>query len=169
VTTEISRPVAPVTAPAPPASRRRWIAAVTAVVLLAVGVGVWSWWTHRPVDVRDGTTAVSVEGLAARYGIDVNLVAVTAAGGLVEFRYQVVDPDKATPILHDPVLAPTLVAEASGKTLTMSAPPHRHGGELQLGGTYFFLMANAHNALRPGDLVTLVIGDARLEHIETQG
>ena len=62
-----------------------------------------------------------------------------------------VDPDKATPlILHDPDLAPTLVAEDSGETLVMSAPPHRHGGELQLGGTYFFLLANAHNALHHG-------------------
>ena len=39
--------------------------------------------------------------MAARYGIDVTLVAVTAAGGLIEFRYQVVDPDKADRVVHD--------------------------------------------------------------------
>ena len=107
--------------------------------------------------------------MAARYGIDVTLVAVTAAGGLIELRYQVVDPDKADRVVHDRALAPALVVEGTGQTLVMAAPPHHHGAELQLGGTYFFLMANARNAIHRGDEVTLVIGDARLEHITAQG
>ena len=94
---------------------------------------------------------------------------MTAAHGLVEFRYQVVDPDKATRLLHDADLAPTLVDEASGATLRMSAPPHKHGGELRLGGTYFFLMANSHNSLHRGSKVTLVMGDSRVEHLTVQG
>ncbi len=89
--------------------------------------------------------------MAARYGIDIDLLAVTAAGGMVELRYQVVDPDKAAPLMHDAELSPTLVAEDDRPTLVMSTPPHHHGTELQLGGTYFFLMANAHNALHEGD------------------
>jgi hypothetical protein len=40
---------------------------------------------------------------------------------------------------------------------------------MQLGGTYFFLMANAETALHKGDDVTLIIGDARMEHLEMQG
>jgi hypothetical protein len=149
--------------------RRRWVALVALVAILALGIGVRAWWAGRPVDVRDGTEVVTADGMAARHGISVNLIAVTAAGGLVELRYQVVDPDKAAPILHDPALAPVLVAEDSGRTLVMAAPPHRHGGDLKLGATYFFLIANAHNALRPGEQVTLVIGDARLEHVMVEG
>lgn len=169
MTTQISKPASPATEAVAPPHRRRWLAAALIVLLLATGSGLRAWQQHRASDVRAGTTAVSADGLAAHYGIDVNLVAVTAAGGLVELRYQVVDPDKAAPLIHDPDAAPTLVAEDSGKTLVMSAPPHRHGGELKLGGTYFFLLANAHNALEPGGLVTLVVGDVRLEHIAVQG
>ncbi|MFN8193824.1 MAG: hypothetical protein U0R80_06010 [Nocardioidaceae bacterium] len=169
MTTQVRKPAPSATVPVAPPHRRRWLAMLVIALLLATGLGVRAWQQHRASDVRNGTTAVSADGMAARYGIDVNLVAVTAAGGLIELRYQVVDPDKAAPLIHDPEAAPTLVVEESGETLRMASPPHRHGGELKLGGTYFFLMANAHNALSEGDLVTLVIGDVRLEHIETQG
>ena len=175
MTTETLAPEAP--AP-PPVSvdrrgrrgRRRLVVLAAVLLLVAVGGGgVQAWRQHLASDVRNGTTLVTADGMAARYGIDVDLLAVTAAGGLVELRYQVVDPDKAAPLVHDPDLSPALVVEGSGKTLVMSTPPHHHGTELQLGGTYFFLMANAESALHKGDRVTLVIGDARLEHLEMQG
>lgn len=169
MTTQLRDPAPPLDGPPTQVQKRHRVTLLALVVVLALGWGVQTWWTHRPVDVRDGTTLVSADGLAARYGIDVNLIAVTAAGGLVELRYQVVDPDKASRLLHDPALAPTLVAEDSGATLVMAAPPHRHGGDLRLGGTYFFLMANAHNALHPGTPVTLVIGAARIEHLTAEG
>ena len=163
-------------APAPPPSarprrrvRRRVVALVAVVSLVALGVGMHEWQQYRASDVRNGTTLVTTDGMAARYGIDVDLLAVTAAGGLVELRYLVVDPDKAAPLVHDPDLSPALVSERTGQTLVMSTPPHHHGTELQLGGTYFFLMANAESALHKGDKVTLIIGDARLEHLEMQG
>ncbi len=173
MTTETLAPPAP-EAPAPPPTtvgrhRRRLVAVVAVLGLVAVAGGVQAWRAHLATDVRNGTTLVTADGMAARYGIDVDLLAVTASGGLVELRYRVVDPDKAAPLVHDPDLSPALVAEESGKTLVMSTPPHHHGTELQLGGTYFFLMANAEGTLHRGDKVTLVIGDARQEHLEMQG
>lgn len=167
MTIQASKPAPPATEAVAPPQRRRWLALLAAALLLAA-FGGWQWYQHKSSDVRWGTSAVSREGMAARYGVDVNLVAVTAAGGLVELRYQVVDADKAAPIVHDADLSPALVNERTGQTIIMSSPPHRHGGELQLGATYFFLLANANNALQGGDRVTLVIGDARLEHIAVQ-
>lgn len=171
MSTETLAPEAPEPAPAPAGrrGRRRLVALAAVLSLVAVGGGFQGWRQHLASDVRNGTTLVTTDGMAARYGVDIDLLAVTAAGGLVELRYQVVDPDKAAPLVHDPDLSPALVAEDSGKTLVMSTPPHHHGTELQLGGTYFFLMANAESALHKGDDVTVVIGDARLEHLEMQG
>lgn len=168
MTTDVAAraPSATPATPTPRPSQRRWVAILTAVVAVALA---FSWWSSRGEDVRAGTDLVTMEGLSARYGVDVDLIAVTAAGGLIEFRYLVVDPDKATRILHETELAPTLVDEATGATLRMSAPPHKHGGELRLGGTYFFLLANANNALHRGSSVTLVIGDARVEHLQVAG
>lgn len=174
MSTETLAPEAPAPPPVSvrrraPRGRRRFVALIAILSLVAVGGGVEAWRQHLASDVRNGASLVSADGMAARYGIDINLLAVTAAGGLVELRYQVVDPDKAAPLVHDPDLSPALVVESTGKTLVMSTPPHHHGTELQLGGTYFFLMANAESALHKGDKVTLVIGDARLEHLEMQG
>ena len=168
MTTTTVPKTAPEPAPGPVRRTRRTLVGVVLLVVVAVLAGR-AWWSERGTDIRAGTTRVSAEGMAGRYGIDVTLVAVTAAGGLVEFRYQVVDPDKADRIVHDPELAPALVDEDSGQTLVMASPPHHHGGELELGGSYFFLLANAHNTLQRGDEVTVVIGDARLEHVEVQG
>lgn len=165
MTTDLAAP-APSDSSTAPRGRRHWLAAVVVVVVIALGV---AWWSSRGEDVRAGTDSVTMAELAARHGVDVDLIAVTAANGLIEFRYVVVDPDKATRILHEPELAPTLVDEASGATLRMSSPPHKHGGELRLGGTYFFLMANADNALHKGSQVTLILGDARVEHLTVAG
>lgn len=148
---------------------KKWMAFGLAALLV---IGVYTGkalWPEAKVDVREGTTVVDADGMAARYGIKVTLVATSAAGGVVDFRYQVVDPDKANPLMHDVDLLPKLVVEDSGATIALSSLPHSHGTELQLGGNYFFLMANANNALHPGSLVTVIIGDARLEHVVAQG
>ncbi|MDH3294208.1 MAG: hypothetical protein OER95_07790 [Acidimicrobiia bacterium] len=151
-------------------SRRPRLMAIGLIALLLVGgVAAKAFWPEKKVDVRAGTTLVTAEGMAARYGINVTLIGVTAAGGLIDFRYQVVDPDKANPIIHDVGLLPKLVVEDTGATLALTSLPHHSGTELELGGTYFFLFANANNAISRGALVTLVIGDARLEHIVAQG
>ena len=152
-------------------SRRSRVIVIGLVALLvAGGIGARAWWSgRRGADVRAGTTLVTSEGMAARYGISITLIAVTAAGGLIDFRYQVVDPDKANAVIHDLDLYPKLVVEATGETLGVRSLPHNHGKVLELGGTYFFLLPNARNAVHPGSMLTLVIGDARLEHVVVQG
>jgi hypothetical protein len=136
------------------------------VLLLVVGVALGVRAVGASAgDVRAGTTAVTAQDFAAHTGITVNLIGVTAGGGMIEFRYQVVDPDKASLVLHDDTKRPVLVAEDSGATLAMVSRPHSHKAALQLGGTYFFLMANSANALRDGTKVTIIIGDVRLEHV----
>ena len=158
-------PSAPEQAP----QRRRAVRAVIALALLSIIVlGARAVLVRGPDDVRSGTDAVSSEVFAAHSGIKVDLLAVTAAGGLIEFRYQVVDPDKAARLVHDETLRPILVVEDSGATLVMSSRAHKGMADLRLGGTYFFLFANANNAMREGSRVTVIIGDVRLEHVVAQ-
>lgn len=160
---------APAASPGPVTPRRRWQArwVLVLVLLLAVvlAVGARALGAAATDDVRSGTHAVSAEEFSADTGITVTLLGVTAGGGMIEFRYQVVDPDKASLVLHDDSRRPVLVAEDSGATLAMLSRPHSHKAELQLGGTYFFLMANTRNALRDGTNVTVIIGEDRLEHV----
>ena len=158
----------------PPATRsRRFGLLVLGLVALLLASGLlarelWPGPGHG-ADIRAGTTAVTAKGMAARYGIDVTLIAVSAAGGLIDFRYQVVDPDKANPVIHDIDLFPKLIEESTGATLAIRSLPHNHKKELEFGGSYFFLLPNANNAFHQGSRATLVIGDARLEHIAVRG
>jgi hypothetical protein len=149
--------------------RLRFVAGALVAIVVVGALGARAWVSERSADVRNGTTLVTPEGMAARYGIDITLVAVTAAGGLIDFRYQVVDPDKANAIIHDIDLYPKLVVEDTGATLAVRSLPHNHGKVLELGGSYFFLLPNANNAVHAGSLLTLVVGDARLEHVVVQG
>jgi hypothetical protein len=152
-----------------PRRTRRWIAIGLAAILLGGALFAGVRWFWRDADIRDGTTLVTADGLAARYGIDIKMVGVTAAGGLLDFRYQVVDPDKANAVIHDLDLYPVFIVEDTGETIAMRSLPHSHGTNLELGSSYYFLLPNANSAVHPGDPLTVVIGDARLEHVVAQG
>lgn len=56
----------------------------------------------------------------SRYGIQITQIGLTAAGGLVDFRFKVLDAAKARQLLGDPANAPVLIAEHNPPLM----PPH---------------------------------------------
>lgn len=159
-----------------PPRRRTWPWIVLSAVLLTLTIGVLaglSWGTpSAPGQSAFPPVATLLPGRAAtaaeveqRLGIRVRFIAVTAAGGLVELRYEVVDPEKAAPLLERSG-RPVLVAEDSGAVLTMHVRPAQD--RFLAGRTYSFLFANTRSVIRPGSLVTVAIGDLRLEHVQAQ-
>lgn len=99
-------------------------------------------------------------------GIRLVRVALTAGGGMLDLRYQVVDPDKAL-IVHDEEDPPTLIDEATG--VAVRTPWHDHSTDfVHTGVHYYELIMNPDGVIRRGNTVTLVIGDARLEGIVVQ-
>lgn len=145
---------------------RRWrVWAVILVVLsVAIALAVRAA-VNTAADVRSGTELVDAQQFAAYTGVNLTLLGVTAEGGMIEFRYQVVDPDKASLLMHQDDRRPILVAEDSGVTLAMLSRPHHHKADLKAGGTYFFMMANTRNAIHDGTKVTVIVGGVRLEHV----
>ncbi|CAN7153019.1 hypothetical protein LJR027_000070 [Terrabacter sp. LjRoot27] len=145
---------------------RRWRAWAVIVLVLTVAIGLAVRATvNSAADVRSGTDLVDTQQFAAYTGVNLTLLGVTAEGGMIEFRYQVVDPDKASLLLHQDDRRPILVAEDSGVTLAMLSRPHNHKADLKAGGTYFFMMANTRNAIHDGTKVTVIVGGVRLEHV----
>ena len=99
-------------------------------------------------------------------GIRVIRVAMTAGGGMLDFQYQVVDPDKSL-IVHDDDNPPALIDERSD--LAFATPFHDHAfRELHTAVTYHELITNGDGLLGRGSQVTLTVGEARLEHVLVQ-
>jgi hypothetical protein len=98
---------------------------------------------------------------ARRFGVDQMRVIYTASGSELEFRYRVIDPDKAA-VLSDKRLAPYLIDERSG--IRLMVPVVEQVGALRTTGTpergreYFMLFGNAGKTVKPGARVDVSIG-----------
>lgn len=156
----------PATPPEGPRRRapwRGWVAVAVALAVLVLGGRAVA--TSWGGDIRSGTEAVSASEFAAHTGVRVDLVAVVGGGGMVELRYQVVDADKASLLIHQDDARPKMVAEDTGAQVVLPSQPHNHKTDFKVGGTYFIMFPNTRTALHDGTPVTLVVGDYRLEHL----
>jgi len=102
-------------------------------------------------------------------GVEVVSLRQTGAGGMIDFRYRVVDPAKAAPLLLRKTPA-YLVEPKTGVVMTV---PQTSWGTMrqdtlkpEKGRVYFMLFHNA--GVSPGDKVTVVIGKYRFENLTVQ-
>lgn len=112
------------------------------------------------------TRRITESELEEEYGLRVRLLAVTAAGGLIDFRLKVVDPEKAAQLLAPGEALPQLVAKESGDIL--QAPPVDQDLKLENGIIVFGLYPNAGHAIVPGTTVSVQFGSLLLEPIIAQ-
>jgi hypothetical protein len=104
--------------------------------------------------------------MEAKWGIRVTQIGVTADGGMLDFRYIVIDPDKAQAIAELQNV-PILIDEQTGTEIN-SAALMIHRTSLQAGATYFFLYRNTNGAVQRGHTVTVKLGDVKLERVVAQ-
>jgi hypothetical protein len=74
-----------------------------------------------------GTAVISQGTLEEKYGLRVNLVALTAAGGMVDVRLKIVDGEKFKTLLADRNNFPTLYTEQG---VTLTAPEETKSQEI---------------------------------------
>ena len=103
-----------------------------------------------------------------QYGIEVNLVAVTAIGGLVDLRLKLVDSEKAKILLQQPENFPALFIQENG--ITLSAPDDVKSQEINFDDTsnLLILYPNTSSAVKPGTPVSIMFGAIQLEPIESK-
>jgi hypothetical protein len=166
--TEVSDDVGSPASGAPVRRRlsRKWIAVGLVLLLLAAG-GLLAYRSGSDTSSdASKATPISAAELESRYGTRIDLVALTALGGLVQLRFTVLDKTKAETLFHVAEMMPALIAEPTGKVL--HAPTGmRHHLTLLDGGSYFVLFANAGNALASGTPVSVLIDNVKLEHLVT--
>lgn len=106
-----------------------------------------------------------------RWGVEVIGIRQTAAGHMLEFRYRVIDPAMAKPLFVRRT-KPVLVDEASGAEFVVPTPPKtgalRNSDPPLAGHTYWMFFTNPGRFVKPGNRVSVVIGDFRAEGIVVQ-
>lgn len=152
-----------------PALRRPRELAPLALLLLLAGLFAYSLATaaRRPAFPPPAPNLISAQMLEEQYGIHINLLAVTAANGMVDLRFKVLDAGKAGRLITSSDSAPALFAEANG-TLLKAPEEAAKRVNFESGQVYFIQFPNTHNAIRPGELVTVVFGDVRLEPVRSK-
>lgn len=131
------------------------VAAVLAVWFLASGSS-------------SGTDRAASQATRAAFteetGVQIVRVALTGGGGIVDLRYQVVDPDKAL-IVHENT--PVLVHEETNEVIDTFFMGHRHSGRNRpkAGVTYPLLYVNEQGLVEQGSAVSVVIGNSFLQHV----
>lgn len=110
----------------------------------------------------------TAEGLTEQWGIEITSLRMTAEGHMIDFRYRVLDAKKAE-TLFARENKPYLIDEASQKVLsvptTAKIGPLRTSGDIKEGSIYWMFFANTPGLVKPGSMVTVVIGDFRAEHL----
>lgn len=118
------------------------------------------------------TSSISRQQAEEALGIESVAIRQTSAGYMLDYRYKVVDPALAAVMLNRKN-KPYLMHEASGKVLavpvTAKVGPLRQSTlKPEAGRIYFMMFGNAGKLVRPGDRVTLIVGQHRIEHLTVE-
>ena len=116
--------------------------------------------------------AASSQDVEDRWGIRVVGIRTAAADYMLDFRYVVLDPEKASSLINR-ANKPYLIEEATGARFFVPTPPKV--GPLRQTSvrpapnkTYFILFANPGKYVKAGNKVTVVIGELRVEKLMVQ-
>ena len=115
-----------------------------------------------------GKTHSSPDLMAEQWGVKVLRISLSAEGYMLDFRYRVLDAEKAAPLFERKNKA-YLVDQASGAkfqvpespkvgALRTTRPPERDKN-------YFVIFANPGRYVKKGNTVTVVIGDIKIENL----
>jgi hypothetical protein len=103
-----------------------------------------------------------------KWGIRPLSIRLSAAGNLLDYRFRVIDPDKALALMKRGDKA-YLIDQASGVKLpvprTKVGPLRQTGSKPKAGKVYPILFSNTGKVIKSGSKVTLVIGAFRMENI----
>ena len=120
------------------------------------------------------STAEQAEPPGAAYGIQVEGLRLTAAGSMLDFRYRVLDAQKAAPFLNGRI-QPALLDESRGAKLGVPDTPTlgrirqtSRNGVIRTDHTYFIMFGNPGKALRSGDRVSLLLGPVKVAELTVQ-
>ena len=118
-----------------------------------------------PVDAEQATR------LAKQWGVQLLSLQLSAAGYMMDFRFRVLDAEKALP-LFDHRIKPYVVVERSNARLPVpmaakigSFRTTNRGGNIKADRNYYMLFANPDRHVKAGDKVSMAIGDFKVDRL----
>ncbi|WP_198525662.1 hypothetical protein [Thiomicrorhabdus sp. Kp2] len=106
-----------------------------------------------------------------QWGVEILYVRTSAAGYMLEFRYKVLDPEKAK-ALFERQSKPQLTHNESSTKLIVPTPAKtgalRNSNPPLANHTYWMFFANPGKLVKPGEHVTIKIGDFLAERLIVQ-
>lgn len=110
--------------------------------------------------------------LREQWGIEVKGIRLSAAGYMLDFRYRVVDAEKAATLIN-PKLKPRLIDQRRQAVLDTPVPPkvgplRQTRAPVKEGATYFMFFANPGRGVSAGDAVAVALGDITLDGLIVQ-
>ena len=112
--------------------------------------------------------SVKSDSFNEKWGIEITSVRMTANDHMVDFRFRVIDSEKAG-ALFDRQTKPYLVEQESGKVLavpnTAKVGPLRNSNTPKEGKIYWMFFGNRSGLVHPGSKVAVVIGDFKAENL----
>lgn len=162
---------------------RRWKGSMAALLVAGLAAAVTCGPARGARAVEEpGQAAVSPETTASpeaalphpreksyvkrRWGVEIMYVRQTAAGYMLELRYRVLDAEKAKP-LFERRTKPVLTHAESGATLIVPTPAKtgalRNSNPPIVGRTYWMFFANPGRLVKPGEHVSVEIGEFRVD------
>jgi len=114
----------------------------------------------------------NITSIEEELGIKIVSLRLTAANYMLDFRYKILDVEKAKPFLERR-LKPHIIIERSGRKLVVPVssklgPLRTSPKFVKLDKNYFVFFANPGGDVKQGDKVSVVMGDAKLEHLVVQ-
>jgi hypothetical protein len=154
---------------------RGQLAVVLAALLSVVGLGSFAYATlvaDEPAAPERAGTDARAEALALdlaeQWGIEITSIRLTAHNHMIDYRYRVLDADKATDLFKRQI-KPHLIHQKTGKVLavpeTAKLGPLRNSNIPKDGKIYWMFFGNAGGLVQSGDQVTVVIGEFRVEDL----
>jgi len=139
---------------------------VSIFLLLLIALAVWMIASQVVGNLAQSRQEKAIAVFEEETGIRVLRIVLTAGGGIVDFQYQVVDPDKAL-IVHD-VDNPPMMIDVK-HNLILANPFHEHADrELHTAVTYHEMIMNGAGLLQRGSKITLIVGASKLENLIVQ-
>lgn len=114
------------------------------------------------------------KSLAEQWGVEVIGIRRTSAGYMLDFRFRVLDAEKALPLFDHRIKPYVLTEKTQTKLPVPMAPkvgafrPTNRGKNIKGDKTYYMVFGNPDRFVKPGEKVSVVIGDFRADNLTVQ-